>query len=188
MKNEINEAVCSTSMKTPVGRIWIIGRGKKLLAAELEPRFEALQNWMNKRHSVSMEPAKTERGSEPILERAKDALKRYFSGELGAPARIPLELEGSTLQRKVWDMVRSIPPGQTISYADLAKNSRNRGAFRAVGAANGANRCAIFIPCHRVVSSSGSLQGYGGGLDAKGWLLRHEGVANDGTKIDIGRE
>lgn len=183
MSEETSAPICAVTYKAPSGRIWLVGRGKKLLAAEFEPRFGSLGNWLRKRHGVSLEPGKSHRSSEPILERAREALRAYFSGELKAAGKIPLELDGSALQRKVWDRVREIPPGQTISYRELASSTRNSGAFRAVGAANGANRCAIFIPCHRVVSSSGGLQGYGGGLETKGWLLRHEGVANDDVRL-----
>jgi methylated-DNA-[protein]-cysteine S-methyltransferase len=118
-----------------------------------------------------------------VIERAKNALAKYFQGQTEAPSKIELALDGSQLQRKIWETVRSVRPGQTITYSALAKKAKREGAFRAIGAANGANRCAIFVPCHRVVSTTGLLQGYGGGLDAKAWLLRHEGVENENHRV-----
>jgi len=73
-------------------------------------------------------------------------------------------------------VLRRIPPGSTISYAELARRIGEPGAVRAVGAANGANPIAVVVPCHRVIGSDGTLTGYGGGLDRKRWLLTHEGV------------
>ena len=75
---------------------------------------------------------------------------------------------------RVWEALRQIPAGQTTSYGAIAKALGSPGASRAVGAANGANPIAIIVPCHRVIGSSGSLTGYGGGLDRKTWLIDHE--------------
>ncbi len=81
---------------------------------------------------------------------------------------------GTTFQKRVWSELMKIPMGKTSSYADISKNLNNPGAFRAVGSANGANRLAIVVPCHRVIHSSGQLGGYAGGLNRKKWLLTHE--------------
>jgi O-6-methylguanine DNA methyltransferase len=172
----------AAGVKTPIGRMWIIAHDGKVLAAELEPRWEALAAWIEKRYGVELTAGK-DLGKSPVLEKAAKALDRYFHGHLDAPSRIELALEGSPMQRRIWQSVRSISPGQTITYSQLAAKARKTGAFRAVGAANGANRCAIFIPCHRVVAGSGALQGYGGGIEAKSWLLTHEGVSNNGTRL-----
>jgi len=103
-------------------------------------------------------------------------LKRYFSGEVAALDAIPVELNGTPFQKQVWQALRRIPPGTTISYGQLAKRIGEAAAVRAVGAANGANPVAVIVPCHRVIGSNGKLTGYGGGLDRKRWLLAHEGV------------
>jgi methylated-DNA-[protein]-cysteine S-methyltransferase len=84
---------------------------------------------------------------------------------------------GTVWQRRVWDELARIPFGETITYAELARRAGNPTAIRAAGAANGQNPISIVIPCHRVVGSDGRLTGYSGGLDAKRWLLDHEGVA-----------
>ena len=121
-------------------------------------------------------------GAELRLRDAKDpqgvvgALGAYFAGELRAIDALPVDPGGTDFQRAVWAELRRIPPGRTRSYAELAAAIARPAAVRAVGAANGANPVALVIPCHRVIGKSGSLTGYGGGLPAKAWLLRHEGA------------
>jgi methylated-DNA-[protein]-cysteine S-methyltransferase len=104
------------------------------------------------------------------------ALTRYFGGDVHAIDDVAVELNGTPFQRRVWDALRSIRAGTTTSYAQLARSIGAAAAVRAVGAANGANPVAVIVPCHRVIGSDGSLTGYGGGLDRKRWLLRHEGM------------
>ena len=84
---------------------------------------------------------------------------------------------GTDFQRSVWDALRTIPAGETLSYAALAERVGRPTAVRAVGLANGTNPIAVIVPCHRVIGSDSSLTGYGGGLDRKRWLLEHEGAA-----------
>lgn len=100
----------------------------------------------------------------------------YFAGEL-REFTVPLELTGTPFQEKVWAALRTIPYGQTRSYADLAKQVGNPAAVRAVAKANGDNRISILIPCHRVIGSDGKLTGYGGGVWRKRALLQREGVS-----------
>jgi methylated-DNA-[protein]-cysteine S-methyltransferase len=87
---------------------------------------------------------------------------------------LPLRLEGTPFQQRVWESLTEIPYGETWSYGELAKRIGNPNASRAVGLANGSNPIAILVPCHRVIGADGSLTGYGGGLDRKRWLLSHE--------------
>lgn len=107
-------------------------------------------------------------------------MKRYFEGEIGVLDTIAVELNGTPFQKNVWQALRRIPVGTTISYAELAKRIGEPSAVRAVGTANGANPVAVIVPCHRVIGSNGRLTGYGGGLDRKQWLLEHEGVIGRG--------
>ena len=101
-------------------------------------------------------------------------LEAYFAGEL-REFEMAVEPEGTAFRRKVWAELARIPYGETWSYGELARRAAGRtGAARAVGAANGANPIAIVLPCHRVIGASGSLVGYGGGLDRKALLLAHE--------------
>ena len=107
---------------------------------------------------------------------AVEVLERYFGGDLDSLDEIAVELNGTVFQKNVWLALRTVKPGSTMSYAQLAKQVGSPAAVRAVGAANGANPVAVVLPCHRIIGSNGSLTGYGGGLDRKRWLLAHEGV------------
>ena len=112
-------------------------------------------------------------GEHPYLDRLARELDAYFAGRL-CLFTTPLQLAGTTLQRAVWEALLRIAPGTTRSYADIATAVGRPGAVRAVGRANGDNRLAIIVPCHRVIGSDGTLTGYGGGLWRKQWLLEHE--------------
>jgi methylated-DNA-[protein]-cysteine S-methyltransferase len=97
-------------------------------------------------------------------------LDEYFAGTR-TQFDIPLHPTGTPFQLKVWEQLREIPYGETISYGALARRLASPNASRAVGLANGRNPIAIIIPCHRVIGANGSLTGYGGGLDRKRFLL-----------------
>jgi methylated-DNA-[protein]-cysteine S-methyltransferase len=111
---------------------------------------------------------------ELLLEAARQ-LRAYFAGEL-REFRLPLDLEGTEFQKRVWRQVQAIPYGETRSYLQIATALGSPGAVRAVGAANGANPVPIVIPCHRVIGAKGKLVGYGGGLALKKRLLELEGA------------
>lgn len=107
-------------------------------------------------------------------------LEEYFGGTR-TEFDIPLDLRGTPFQEDVWQVLLNVPYGRTASYADLAKEIGNPGAVRAVARANGDNRMAILIPCHRIIGSDGSLTGYGGGLHRKRFLLELEkGIRSPG--------
>ena len=89
---------------------------------------------------------------------------------------MPVDTGGTAFQRAVWAALRRIPAGRTTCYSALASEIGRPAAVRAVGAANGANPVAVIVPCHRVIGKDGGLIGYGGGLERKAFLLRHEGV------------
>ena len=101
-------------------------------------------------------------------------LKEYFIRQRKM-FDLPLEIIGTDFQKKVWDELKKIPYGETISYGELANRLGDKNLMRAVAAANGANPIPIIIPCHRVIGADGSLTGYGGGLDVKQKLLELEG-------------
>ena len=109
-------------------------------------------------------------GSNGHLDMLRDELARYFAGSLRRFS-VPLVFPGSPFQRRVWEHLLAIPYGETRSYKDLAEALGDAKATRAVGRANGLNRIAIVIPCHRVVGHDGGLGGYGGGLRRKQFLL-----------------
>lgn len=118
--------------------------------------------------------------SHPILEQAKAWLDIYFTGK--EPNFLPpLHASGSKFRQEVWEILSSIPYGQTITYGDIAQqiaqtHQQKRMSAQAVGGAVGHNPIGIIVPCHRVVGANGSLTGYAGGIERKQALLKLEGV------------
>ncbi len=108
-----------------------------------------------------------------LLVMASKQIEEYFSGTRKI-FDLPLDLQGSEFQKRVWKELRKIPYGKTCSYKDIALALHDPNASRAVGTANGRNPLCIIIPCHRVISSDGSLGGYSGGIDKKVKLLHLE--------------
>lgn len=104
------------------------------------------------------------------------ALSGYFEGDLDQLSRIEWRIAGTPFQQKVWTALAKIPAGTTMSYGALAAKIEMPKAIRAVGHANGSNPISVVLPCHRLIGADGSLVKYGGGLERKRWLLRHEGV------------
>jgi methylated-DNA-[protein]-cysteine S-methyltransferase len=112
----------------------------------------------------------------PLIETAQKELAAYFAGVPTDFATLTLDPHGTSFQLGVWQELRRIPRGETISYRELAARVGTPKAARAVGQANAMNPIPLIIPCHRVINADGSLGGYSSGLDRKRWLLRHEGV------------
>ncbi len=100
----------------------------------------------------------------------------YFEGELGTIDGIGARPRGTPFQQTVWKALRTIPRGSTLTYGELARRIGQPKAFQAVGQANGRNPVSIVVPCHRVIGAGGAMTGYGGGIERKVWLLRHEGA------------
>jgi methylated-DNA--[protein]-cysteine S-methyltransferase len=117
--------------------------------------------------------AELEEGSSPVIGSAITQLDEYFAGAR-REFDVPLLFTGTDFQQKVWNALLAIPYGQTVSYGDMARQIGRPGAVRAVANANGANAISIFVPCHRVIGSNGTLTGYAGGLEAKEFLLKLE--------------
>ena len=150
-----------TTIESPVGPLLLAGdeRGLRRVSFENGKRTTPVQpDW-----KLDKEPF-----SEVIRQ-----LQAYFRGELKA-FDLPLAMEGTEFQLRVWNALRAIPYGETISYARLAERIGNPKAVRAVGLANGSNPIPIIVPCHRVIGSDGSLTGFGGGLSTKKMLLELE--------------
>jgi AraC family transcriptional regulator of adaptative response/methylated-DNA-[protein]-cysteine methyltransferase len=123
-------------------------------------------------------------GTHPILSAVAEELAAYFEGRLSR-FTVPLLVSGTAFQETVWKALLAIPFGETRSYGELAAAIGQPHAVRAVGKANGDNRIAVIIPCHRVIGADGKLTGYGGGLWRKQRLLEVEGVAS-GTLLPLG--
>ena len=113
------------------------------------------------------------------LDTAAAQLQEYFAGRRRT-FTVPLALDGTPIQRRVWEHLQRVGYGTTVSYAELARRVGRPGGARAVGHANARNPVAVIVPCHRVVGTDGALTGYGGGLPAKRWLLEIEGARSGG--------
>jgi len=151
--------VCSVVLSTPLGDVVASSDGRALTALRFAEADEGPEDSK----------------SAPCLHELAVLLTRYWAGE---PVRfdIPLALAGTPFQTKVWRALVDVPYGETISYAELARQVGSPRAVRAVGRANGANPIAIVVPCHRVIGSNGTLTGYGGGIGRKKALLELEGA------------
>jgi methylated-DNA-[protein]-cysteine S-methyltransferase len=157
-------------VSSPIGALTLVASGDTLVMVRFAAPGEGAERELETRA-----PGATIRAhSDPAG--AATALKSYFAGDLHALDRVQVDPWGTPFQRRVWTTLRSVPAGQTASYAEVARRIGTPTAVRAVGTANGANPIAIIVPCHRIIGSSGSLVGYGGGVQRKRWLLQHEGV------------
>jgi methylated-DNA-[protein]-cysteine S-methyltransferase len=152
-------------VSTPVGELLIAATDTCVCAVAFDSDVSVLRRFGNA--SIVDQP-------DPLG--ASSRLRAYFEGDLRALDGLPVDTGGTPFQRSVWDALRRIPAGATLSYGRLAALLGRPTATRAVGLANGSNPVAIVVPCHRVIGADGSLTGYGGGLDRKRWLLEHEGV------------
>ncbi len=146
-----------TTLKSPIGTLLIAEENGGITDID---RFTAAPKGM-------------EQGETPLLNEAKRQLNAYFSGALKAFS-LPLKPQGTAFMLRVWEELRKIPYGETISYRELARRAGNEKACRAVGQANGKNPVMIAIPCHRVIAADGGLGGYAGGLENKAALLELE--------------
>lgn len=159
-------------LESPIGPLVAGATSNGLCLLEFTDRrmMEAQIEALRRRFGLAVVP-----GTNEILESARAELDDYFAGRLTRFA-VPVVSPGTPFQEQVWEELRRIPYGQTRSYVDVAERLGSPGASRAVGRANGMNRVAIVIPCHRVVRHDGTLGGYGGGVWRKQRLLELEGV------------
>lgn len=154
-----------TVIDSPVGPLTLVAADDALVGLSMsEQRHAPAPGWFG-------EPSDGT-DSEPLAQASRQ-LREYFDGER-TEFDIPLSLEGTEFQRRVWTALREISYGETISYGQLADQIGQPSASRAVGLANGRNPVGIIVPCHRVVGSDGSLTGYGGGIERKRYLISHE--------------
>ncbi len=114
-----------------------------------------------------------------ILNQCAQELHEYFVDKRMF-FTVPLSLNGTDFQLKVWEELQNIPFGETCTYLKIAQKLGDKKVIRAAASANGKNPIAIIVPCHRVIGTNGDLVGYAGGLDKKKWLLEHEGALHKG--------
>jgi methylated-DNA-[protein]-cysteine S-methyltransferase len=168
-----------TVLPTPLGDMLALASDEGLCALEFtkvaEPnRGQERLSRLNARLQRWFPPHEIGDGETATIARTRGWLKAYFDGTTAEIGDLPLDMRGAPFEKRVWLALQTIPPGQTTSYGAIAQALGSAAASRAVGAANGANPVAIIVPCHRVIGSTGSLTGYGGGLDRKTWLIDHE--------------
>ena len=159
------------ALDTPTGIIQVVtDEADTLRAVEWDDHTHRLHRLMARYYGadgVDLQPAMRRSA-------ASVALQAYFGGDTSAIDDVPTATNGTPFQRLVWDALRTIPAGGTLSYSALAARIGRPSAVRAVGLANGANPIPIVVPCHRVIGANGSLTGFGGGMERKRWLLAHE--------------
>lgn len=155
---------------TPLGPMIAMAEERGLVLLEFldRPALPREVEELRKRYGYSVRP-----GTNPHLAHIERELGEYFSGKL-REFTVPLVTPGNAFELTVWEQLRAVPFGAMRTYGDLAKQLGKPLAARAVGAANGRNRLAIVIPCHRICGANGDLVGYGGGRARKQWLLDHE--------------
>jgi methylated-DNA-[protein]-cysteine S-methyltransferase len=150
------------TVPTPIGDLFLVaGADGVLHAAEWADCLERVP------------PALRESARGRLPQEVSDAVCAYFDGAIDALEPIRVAASGTPFQRAVWEALRSISPGTTLTYGALARRLGRPRSARSVGHANGANPFSVVVPCHRLVGVSG-LTGYGGGLPRKQWLLAHE--------------
>lgn len=165
-------SVTLREIATPIGPMTLGATDDALVLADFSERRMMPAQLATTRRRIGP----TSPGSSPLLDRAERQLREYLSGSRVA-FDLPIQLPGPPFQERVWDELLRIPYGATISYGELARRVGVPAASRAVGRANGSNRIAVIVPCHRVIAAGGGLGGYGGGLPAKRFLLDLEARA-----------
>jgi methylated-DNA-[protein]-cysteine S-methyltransferase len=172
MTSKSPECLRLDRLATPIGDALIVTDENGHLRALDWADHESEMARLLRLHYGSLTP---ERGAAPAS--VTHVLTDYFEGELGHLGTIEWRTAGTPFQQTVWTALTAIMPGQTLSYGALAARIGCPGAARAVGTANGSNPISVVVPCHRVIGANGSLTGYGGGIERKRWLLKHERAA-----------
>lgn len=157
--------------RSPIGELLIVTDEAGALRALDFHDYEHRLDRLLRTHYGAMRPA-----FGPAPAAIREAMAAYFEGQLEALSTVPWATNGTAFQHAVWTALTEIPPGQTITYSELARRAGRPAAIRAAGHANGSNPLSIVAPCHRVIGMDGSLTGYGGGIERKRWLLAHEGA------------
>jgi methylated-DNA-[protein]-cysteine S-methyltransferase len=152
-----------TFYESPIQSLRLVSNGRSLIGLYM----------MSENHDLNLQSDWLEDGSVNPFPETKQQLTAYFAGTL-TKFDLPLQRQGTTFQQGVWEVLKTIPYGTTMSYGELARQIGQPSASRAVGLANGRNPVSIVVPCHRVIGANGKLTGYGGGIERKQWLLNHE--------------
>lgn len=162
--------IYNTLISTPIGKLTACATNEGICLLEFDERDDLKKQFRN---LTTVLGGKIVPGINNHLLKLQEQIDRYFRWQL-ENFELPLVFTGTVFQERVWHALLNIPYGKTKTYLSLTKQLGDENAIRAVAAANGANKMAIIVPCHRVIGSDGKLVGYAGGLWRKEWLLNHE--------------
>lgn len=169
MEQTINQIIYWSRYTSKIGRFYLAATINGLcFMGSPNKGIEELENWANKRFPT-YELVQDDKRLDPY----KQELEEYFIGERRTFS-MPVDVEGTPFQMKIWAALKEIPYGETITYSQIANMINKPSAVRAVGTAIGRNPLLVSVPCHRVVGKDGSLTGYRGGLEMKKSLLQLE--------------
>jgi len=154
---------------SPIGTILIVVDGEQLCSLDFADYEQRMMILLLRRYG----PIRLAQIIDPCGFSSR--IRDYFAGDYRCLDAIPVSTGGTAFQQQVWSTLRTIPPGTTINYGEIAAKLGKPAAYRAVGGANALNPIPIVLPCHRVIGADTSLTGYGGGIERKRWLLQHEG-------------
>jgi methylated-DNA-[protein]-cysteine S-methyltransferase len=169
----MTDTVYATTLDTPVGGLALLVRDDALVAAgftSIDDQFGRLRETAKLRVVADLGPFSL-------------ALQAYFDGDVTAMDALAVDQHGGGFRQAAWKVMREVPPGETISYAELASRAGIPSAVRAAGSACAQNMVAPIVPCHRIVRTGGGLGGYYYGLQTKEWLLAHERRATGVTLL-----
>ena len=163
----------TTTTTTPAGPLTIVLGGDGAVLAS---------GWTTDAHELLALVAPDLREDGALRERedlgeVSDAVERYLAGDVLAVDAVPVRQRSGPFRTHAWDVLRQVPPGAPVTYAELAAKAGRPAAVRAAAGACGFNAAALFVPCHRVLRTGGGLGGFRWGLDVKRWLLDHESGA-----------
>jgi methylated-DNA-[protein]-cysteine S-methyltransferase len=163
-----------TSIATPVGELSVVA-SRHGVRGVVWPGESCSESLLAGPSLSPTDPAVPLAECDPaeILRAAAAQLREYFAG-VRTVFDLPLDPPGTPFQKSAWEILRTIPFGQTMTYGEQARRLGGANKARAVGAANGRNPLPIIVPCHRVIGADGSLTGFAAGVERKAWLLRHE--------------
>jgi methylated-DNA-[protein]-cysteine S-methyltransferase len=164
---------------SPMGTMLLVSDGRSLCSLDFADYEARMMELLQKRY----EAVELVEAIDP--QEFSSKIRAYLAGDFSALNDISVNAGGTEFQQLVWQGLRSIPVGTTLSYGQLATRLGRPTAARAVGMANSLNPVAIVVPCHRVIGAKAKLTGYAGGLDRKQWLLEHEGIHHENIQTNL---
>jgi methylated-DNA-[protein]-cysteine S-methyltransferase len=169
-KEQLVKELQLDSIDSPIGTILIVVDGERMCALDFADCEQRMMTLLERRYGqIHLTQTTDPYGF-------SSRIRSYLAGDYHSLDTIPVSTGGTAFQQQVWLALRTIAPGTTTTYSELAAKLGKPTAYRAVGRTNGLNPVGIVLPCHRIIGADASLTGYAGGLERKQWLLRHEGI------------